>query len=97
MSQSELLISFRFTIDQSAHAEPLRESFELAERCRSLGKIDEMSFHTPFGEETERLTRVGVFPDPEDLYFHDANEARVMIDAKRASAYPRGKGNLRQC
>src|SRR5512133_394767 len=75
MSQPELLIPFRFTIDQSAHTEPLRESFELTERRCSLGKIDEVGLHTSFSEEPECLTSVGVFFDPEDLYFHGAAEA----------------------
>jgi hypothetical protein len=96
MSQSELLIPFRFTIDQSAHTEPLRESFELTERRCSLGKIDEVGLHTSFSEEPECLTSVGVFFDPEDLYFHGAAEASVIPDAMTVSAHPRATGNLRQ-
>ena len=96
MSQSKLSIPFGFVIDQCAHPEPLHESFELAERRRSLGKIHEVSLHAPLGEETERLTGVGVFLDPEDLYFHDTDEARVMPDAKTVSALPHAAGNLRQ-
>jgi len=96
MSQSELLISFRFTIDQCAHPEPLRESFELAKRSRPLCKIDEVSLHAPFSEEPERLSGVGVFLVPEDLYFHRADEARVIPDAKTFAIHPRAMGNLRQ-
>src|SRR6476469_234629 len=97
MSQSEFLIPFRFTIDQCVHTEPLRESFELAERRRSLVKIDEVSLHAPLSEEPECLTSVGVFLGPKDLYFHGADEARVIPDAKTVSAHPRATGNLRQC
>ena len=97
MSQSELLISFRLTVDQCAYAEPLRESFELAERRCSLGKIDEVGLHTSFSEEPECLTSVGVFFDPEDLYFHSADEARVIPDAKTVAIFPRAMENLRQC
>jgi len=96
MSQSELLISFRFTIDQCAHPEPLRESFELAKRSGPLCKIDKVSLHAPFGEEPECLTGVGVFLDPEDLYFHSADEARVIPDAKTVAIFPRAMENLRQ-
>jgi len=90
------LISFRFTIDQCAHTEPLRESFELARRRCSLGKIDEVSLHAPLSEEPECLTSVGVFLDPKDLYFHGADKTRVIPDAKTVSANSRATGNLRQ-
>jgi len=96
MSQSELLISFRLTVDQCAYAEPLRESFELAERRCSLGKVDEVSLDAPFSEETECLTSLGVFLDPKDLYFHGADKTRVIRDAKTVSANSRATGNLRQ-
>src|SRR5512133_500943 len=72
MSQPELLIPFRFTIDQSTHTEPLRESFELAERCRTLGKVNEVGLHAALGEEPECPTSSGVFLDAEDLSFHVA-------------------------
>ncbi len=96
MSQSELSISFGFAIDQSAHPEALRESFEFTERSRSFREIHEVSLHASLGEETERLTGLGVFLDSEDLYFHDTDEARVIPDAKIVSALPRAAGNLRQ-
>ena len=96
MSQPELLETFRFPIDQCAHAEPLGKSFELPERRRSLTKIDEMRLHASLGEEAERLASVRVFLDAEDLYFHDANETRVMIDVTTLCASPRMRGNLRQ-
>jgi len=94
MTQSELLISFRFTIDHCAHAKPLRETFELAEGSRPLGKVDEVSLHSPLGEEPERLTRIGVFLDPKDLDFHGSDKARVIPDA--VSGLPRATRNLRQ-
>jgi hypothetical protein len=56
-----------------------------------------VSLHAPLGEETERLAGVGVFLDPEDLYFHNTDDARVISDAKAAAAAPpRAAGNLRQ-
>ena len=76
MNQPELLKTLRFSVDQCAHAESLGESFELPKRRSSLGKIDEMRLHASLGEEAKRLPSVGVFFDPEDLYFHDANETR---------------------
>ena len=96
MSQPELLDTFRFSIDQCVHAEPLGESFELPERRRALGEIDEMRLHSSLSEEAERLTSVRVFFDAEDLYFHGASETRVTIDATIFCATPRMRGNLRQ-
>lgn len=96
MSQPELLETFRFPIEQCAHAEPLSKSLELPERRRAFGEIDEMRLHATLGEEAERLTSVRVFFDAEDLYFHDTNETREMIDATMFGASPRMPGNLRQ-
>ena len=96
MSQPKLLETFRFSIDPCVHAEPLGESSELPERRRALGEIDEMRLHPSLGEEAERLTSVRVFFDAEDLYFHDTNETREMIDATMFGASPRMPGNLRQ-
>jgi len=55
-----------------------------------------VSLHAPFSEEPERLSGVGVFLVPEDLYFHRADEARVIPDAKTFAIHPRAMGNLRQ-
>ena len=96
MSQPELIETFRSSIYQCAHTEPLRESFQLPERCRPFGEIDEMRLHTSLGEEAERLASVGVFLDAEDLYFHSANETKVMVDATTFRASLRMSGNLRQ-
>jgi hypothetical protein len=40
-------------------------------------------FHTTFGEKAKRLTSIGVFFDPEDLYFHAPREANVTIAQQR--------------
>jgi hypothetical protein len=55
-----------------------------------------MRLYTSLGEEAERLTSVSVFLDAKDLYFHDANEPRVMTDPTTLRASPRMRGNLRQ-
>jgi len=50
----------------------LGESPELPERRGTLCEIDEVRLHTTLGEKAKRLTCVCVFPDAEDLDFHES-------------------------
>jgi hypothetical protein len=54
-----------------------------------------VGLHAALGEEPECLTSSGVFLDAEDLYFHDANEARDMIEMRATFTPRRAQGNLR--
>ena len=69
-------ISLRAVIDQRGHAELLREAAKLAERCGALREIDEMRFHSPLGEEAQRLARVRILFYTENLNVHTEINAR---------------------
>lgn len=81
MGQPEIVVAFRFAIDQRGYAKSLGKSFELSGRRRSFDEVDEMSLYTPFGEEAECLTSVGVLLDAENLNFHRVIEGEVVARA----------------
>jgi hypothetical protein len=70
----------RVSINERGYAKFLGESAKLAERCRTLQKVDEMCFYSSLRKETKSLARIHAFLDSKDLYFQ-----RVALTCQRRS------------
>lgn len=62
--------SLRVAIDKGIQTESLNEALQLAFRQLPFDQVHEVRANAPFGKEAQRLSRVGVFLQPEDLNFH---------------------------
>ena len=69
-TQSELAVAPGGLVDESGHAEFLREARELAAGRGAFCEIDEVSLDATFGEESERLPGVRILLHSEDLSVH---------------------------
>jgi hypothetical protein len=69
IAEAELLKTSGILVDERDYAKLLSKSSQLAQRCGPLHQVDEMGFYSAFGKEAKGLSRIGTFPDSENLNF----------------------------
>jgi hypothetical protein len=81
--ESQLLKTPGIFIDERHYAKLLSKPSQLAQRGRPLHQVNEMRFYSAFGKEAKGLSRIGAFPDSENLNFQCLPSAMFRGHAPR--------------
>jgi hypothetical protein len=76
--KTKLAKTLRISINERRYAKFLGEPAKLAEGCRTLQEINEVSFNSSLRKKAKSLARIRTFLDSEDLYFQ-----RVALACQR--------------
>src|SRR6202011_5934436 len=82
-AQAKIREPARILVDQSVDTKFLCESRQLASRRRALREIDEMGLRPAFGEEAQRLSRVGALFHAKDLDIHACRTCGAGVQGGR--------------